>query len=57
MRLKIIGSREIGALLMRVAKIDGLGSGLSLSKSIIEAHGGRFSKGSRLSGAAIHFNL
>jgi two-component system, LuxR family, sensor kinase FixL len=38
-------------------KADGLGFGLPLCKSIIEAHGGRLWLGSRAAGGAVHFTL
>ncbi len=38
-------------------KTEGLGFGLPLCKSIIEAHGGRLWLGSRAGGAAVHFTL
>jgi signal transduction histidine kinase len=38
-------------------KAEGLGFGLPLCKSIIEAHGGRLWLGGRAGGAAVHFTL
>jgi len=38
-------------------KPEGLGFGLPLCKSIIEAHGGRLWLGGRAGGAAVHFTL
>jgi signal transduction histidine kinase len=38
-------------------KAEGLGFGLPLCKSIIEAHGGRLWLGGQAHGAAVHFTL
>jgi signal transduction histidine kinase len=38
-------------------KVDGLGVGLALSRSIVEAHGGRLWVGSKSHGAVVHFTL
>jgi len=51
------GLAEGAFLPLSSTKAEGLGFGLPLCKSIIEAHGGRLWQGARARGAAVHFTL